>query len=94
MLQIYNTLSRQKETFVPMQAGKVSLYVCGITIYDFCHVGHARTYVAFDVINRYLRFSGYDVTYVRNITDVDDKIIRRAQENGESCDALTARYTE
>lgn len=94
MLQIYNTLSRQKETFVPMQPGKVGLYVCGITIYDFCHVGHARTYVAFDVINRYLRFSGYDVTYVRNITDVDDKIIRRANENGESCDALTARYTE
>ncbi|MBU2179891.1 MAG: cysteine--tRNA ligase, partial [Gammaproteobacteria bacterium] len=94
MLQIYNTLSRQKETFVPMQPGKVGLYVCGITIYDFCHVGHARTYVAFDVINRYLRFSGYDVTYVRNITDVDDKIIRRANENGESCDALTTRYTE
>jgi len=94
MLQIYNTLSRQKETFVPMQPGKVGLYVCGITIYDFCHVGHARTYVAFDVINRYLRFLGYDVTYVRNITDVDDKIIRRANENGESCDALTARYTE
>lgn len=94
MLQIYNTLTRQKETFVPMQPGKVGLYVCGITIYDFCHVGHARTYVAFDVINRYLRFSGYDVTYVRNITDVDDKIIRRANENGESCDALTARYTE
>jgi cysteinyl-tRNA synthetase len=83
MLQIYNTLSRQKETFVPMQPGKVGLYVCGITIYDFC-----------DVINRYLRFSGYDVTYVRNITDVDDKIIRRANENGESCDALTTRYTE
>ena len=94
MLQIYNTLSRQKETFVPMQPGKVGLYVCGITIYDFCHVGHARTYVAFDVMNRYLRFSGYDVTYVRNITDVDDKIIKRANENGESCDALTARYTE
>lgn len=69
------------------------MYVCGITIYDFCHVGHARTYVAFDVMNRYLRFSGYDVTYVRNITDVDDKIIKRANENGESCDALTARYT-
>ena len=94
MLQIYNTLSRQKETFVPMQPGKVGLYVCGITIYDFCHVGHARTYVAFDVINRYLRFSGYDVTYVRNITDVDDKIIRRAHDNGESCEALTTRYTQ
>ncbi len=94
MLQIYNTLSRQKEVFQPLQPGKVGMYVCGITIYDHCHVGHARTYVAFDVMNRYLRFSGYDVTYVRNITDVDDKIIRRANENGESCDALTARYTE
>lgn len=93
MLQIFNTLTRKKESFVPIVPGKVSMYVCGITIYDFCHVGHARTYVAFDVINRYLRFSGYDVTYVRNITDVDDKIIKRANENGESCDALTARYT-
>lgn len=93
MLQIFNTLTRKKESFVPLMPGKVSMYVCGITIYDFCHVGHARTYVAFDVMNRYLRFSGYDVTYVRNITDVDDKIIKRANENGESCDALTARYT-
>ena len=94
MLQIYNTLSRQKEVFTPITPGKVGLYVCGITIYDYCHVGHARTYVAFDVINRYLRFCGYDVTYVRNITDVDDKIIKRAAENGESCDALTARFTQ
>ncbi|WP_423185773.1 cysteine--tRNA ligase [Alishewanella sp. d11] len=94
MLQIYNTLNRQKEVFTPIVPGKVGLYVCGITIYDHCHVGHARTYVAFDVINRYLRFSGYDVTYVRNITDVDDKIIKRAAENKESCDALTARFTE
>lgn len=94
MLQIYNTLNRQKEVFTPIVPGKVGLYVCGITIYDHCHVGHARTYVAFDVINRYLRFSGYDVTYVRNITDVDDKIIKRAAENNESCDALTARFTE
>lgn len=93
MLQIFNTLTRKKEPFVPLVPGKVSMYVCGITIYDFCHVGHARTYVAFDVMNRYLRFSGYEVTYVRNITDVDDKIIKRANENGESCDALTARYT-
>ena len=93
MLQIFNTLTRKKESFVPLVPGKVSMYVCGITIYDFCHVGHARTYVAFDVMNRYLRFSGYDVTYVRNITDVDDKIIKRANDNGESCDALTARYT-
>ncbi|WP_333608784.1 cysteine--tRNA ligase [Arsukibacterium sp.] len=94
MLQIYNTLSRKKEVFTPIEPGKVGLYVCGITIYDFCHVGHARTYVAFDVMNRYLRFSGFDVTYVRNITDVDDKIIKRAAENNESCDALTARFTE
>ncbi|MEO3865554.1 cysteine--tRNA ligase [Rheinheimera fenheensis] len=94
MLQIYNTLSRRKELFTPIVPGKAGLYVCGITIYDYCHVGHARTYVAFDVINRYLRFLGYDVTYVRNITDVDDKIIKRASENNESCDALTARFTK
>ncbi|PKM20735.1 MAG: cysteine--tRNA ligase [Gammaproteobacteria bacterium HGW-Gammaproteobacteria-15] len=94
MLQIYNTLSRKKELFTPIEPGKAGLYVCGITIYDYCHVGHARTYVAFDVINRYLRFLGYDVTYVRNITDVDDKIIKRAAENNESCDALTERFTK
>ncbi|MEH8019277.1 cysteine--tRNA ligase [Rheinheimera muenzenbergensis] len=94
MLHIYNTLSRKKELFTPIEAGKAGLYVCGITIYDYCHVGHARTYVAFDVINRYLRFLGYDVTYVRNITDVDDKIIKRAAENNESCDALTERFTK
>jgi cysteinyl-tRNA synthetase len=94
MLHIYNTLSRRKELFTPIEPGKAGLYVCGITIYDYCHVGHARTYVAFDVINRYLRFLGYDVTYVRNITDVDDKIIKRAAENNESCDALTERFTK
>jgi cysteinyl-tRNA synthetase len=94
MLQIFNTLSRKKEPFTPIEPGKAGLYVCGITIYDYCHVGHARTYVAFDVINRYLRFSGYDVTYVRNITDVDDKIIKRAADNNESCDALTERFTK
>ncbi|MDP5134454.1 cysteine--tRNA ligase [Rheinheimera baltica] len=94
MLQIFNTLSRKKEVFTPIVPGKAALYVCGITIYDHCHVGHGRTYVSFDVINRYLRFSGYDVTYVRNITDVDDKIIKRAAENNESCDALTERYTK
>lgn len=94
MLQIFNTLTRKKEIFTPITPGKVGLYVCGITIYDYCHIGHARTYVAFDVINRYLRFSCYDVNYVRNITDVDDKIIKRAAENNESCDALTARFTQ
>lgn len=94
MLHIFNTLTRKKQLFTPIEPGKVGLYVCGITIYDYCHVGHARTYVAFDIINRYLRFSGYDVTYVRNITDVDDKIINRAAENNESCDALTTRFTK
>lgn len=91
MLQIYNTLSRQKETFTPIEPGKVGLYVCGVTVYDLCHIGHARTYIGFDNIVRYLRFSGYDVTYVRNITDVEDKIIKRANENGEEPMALVER---
>lgn len=94
MLQIFNTLTRQKAPFKPLKEGKVDMYVCGITIYDFCHVGHARTYVSFDVMNRYLRYLGYDVTYVRNITDVDDKIIKRAAENKESINALTVRMTK
>lgn len=94
MLQIYNTLTRQKEAFKPLVAGKVGMYVCGITIYDYCHVGHARTYVSFDVMNRFLRHAGFDVTYVRNITDVDDKIIKRANENCEAIDALTVRMTK
>ena len=94
MLQIYNTLTRQKEAFKPRKTGKVGMYVCGITIYDYCHVGHARTYVSFDVMNRFLRHAGFDVTFVRNITDVDDKIIKRANENGEAIDALTVRMTK
>ena len=94
MLQIYNTLSRKKEVFKPITPGKVGLYVCGITIYDYCHIGHARTYVAFDIIARYLQHLGYDLTHVRNITDVDDKIINRAKENKESIHSLTARMTE
>ncbi|BBN82170.1 cysteine--tRNA ligase [Pseudoalteromonas sp. A25] len=94
MLQIYNTLTRQKAPFKPLVEGKVDMYVCGITIYDFCHVGHARTYVSFDVMNRYLRYLGYDVTYVRNITDVDDKIIKRAAENKEEINDLTVRMTK
>ncbi|MDN3653903.1 cysteine--tRNA ligase [Thalassotalea ponticola] len=93
MLQIYNTLTRQKEEFKPITPGKVGMYVCGITIYDLCHIGHARTYVAFDVITRYLRHLGYSVTHVRNITDVDDKIIKRASENNESCESLVNRMT-
>ena len=93
MLQIFNTLSRKKEIFKPISEGKVGLYVCGITIYDRCHIGHARTYVAFDIIARYLKYLGYELTHVRNITDVDDKIIKRALENNESCESLTQRMT-
>ena len=91
MLKIYNSLTRQKEEFKPIRPGKVGMYVCGVTIYDLCHIGHGRTFVGFDVVVRYLRYLGYDVTFVRNITDVDDKIIKRAAENQESCEALTER---
>ena len=92
MLRIYNTLSRSKEEFVPLEPGKVRMYVCGMTVYDWCHVGHARVMVVFDAVQRWLRASGYRVTYVRNITDIDDKIIRRAVENGETISALTGRF--
>ena len=90
-LSIYSTLSKSKDVFKPLVGNQVRMYVCGMTVYDYCHIGHARVMVAFDVISRWLRKSGYDLTYVRNITDIDDKIIRRAQENGESFEALTAR---
>ena len=92
MLRIYNTLSREKQEFVPIEAGKVRMYVCGMTVYDYCHVGHARVLVVFDMVQRWLRASGLDVTYVRNITDIDDKIIKRAAENGESIKVLTDRF--
>jgi len=92
MLKIHNTLTRQKEEFKPIEPGKARLYVCGMTVYDYCHLGHARVMVAFDVVTRYLRHMGYEVTYVRNITDIDDKIIKRAQDNGEAMEALTARF--
>lgn len=82
MLQIHNTLTRQKEDFVPLVPGEIGMYVCGVTVYDLCHIGHARTFVCFDMIVRYLRHRGYKVKYVRNITDIDDKIIRRANEKG------------
>ncbi|WP_417500191.1 cysteine--tRNA ligase [Methylophaga sp.] len=94
MLKIYNTLTRQKDVFTPIHEGKVNMYVCGMTVYDLCHVGHARVMVVFDVVTRYLRALGYNVTYVRNITDIDDKIIKRAAENGESIQSLTERYIE
>ncbi|MCW1876013.1 cysteine--tRNA ligase [Erwinia sp. INIA-01] len=91
MLKIFNTLSRQKEEFKPIHAGQVGMYVCGITVYDLCHIGHGRTFVAFDVVARYLRYLGYSLKYVRNITDIDDKIIKRANENGETIGELTDR---
>ncbi|MGX3065958.1 cysteine--tRNA ligase [Ursidibacter arcticus] len=88
MLKIYNTLKREKEEFKPIKPNQVGMYVCGVTVYDLCHFGHGRTFVSFDVIVRYLRYLGYNVRYVRNITDVDDKIIKRALENNETCDQL------
>ena len=94
MLSLYNTLTRQKEIFTPIEAGKARMYVCGMTVYDYCHLGHARVMVVFDMVSRWLRASGLDVTYVRNITDIDDKIIKRATENGESLQALTQRFIE
>jgi cysteinyl-tRNA synthetase len=94
MLQIFNTLAGRKEEFRPLAPGRVSMYVCGDTVYDFCHIGHARSKVAFDIARRYLQYRGYQVEFVRNITDIDDKIIKRAAENGESVQALTDRFTQ
>ena len=91
-LNIYNTLAREKQPFVPIEPGKVRMYVCGMTVYDYCHVGHARVMVVFDMVQRWLRAAGYEVTYVQNITDIDDKIIRRAAENGETIGELTERF--
>src|SRR6201990_2358974 len=92
MLTIYNTLAREKQAFQPIAPGKVRMYVCGMTVYDYCHLGHARVMVVFDVVRRWLRASGLDVTYVRNITDIDDKIIKRAAENKEPIEAVTERF--
>jgi cysteinyl-tRNA synthetase len=92
MLKIHNTLTREKQVFEPIEPGKVRMYVCGITVYDYCHIGHARMMMAFDIVRRWLRASSYAVTYVRNITDIDDKIIKRAGENKESIGALTERF--
>ena len=92
MIKIYNTLTQTKEAFKPIDEGKVRIYVCGITTYDYCHLGHARMLVAFDMVVRHLRSSGYEVTYVRNITDIDDKILARARENGEVFSDLTERF--
>ena len=92
MLKIYNTLARRKENFVPIEPGRVGMYVCGMTVYDYCHLGHARVMVVFDMVQRWLRASGFALTYVRNITDIDDKIIRRALERGETIGELTQRF--
>jgi cysteinyl-tRNA synthetase len=91
-LAFYNTLTRRKEPFVPLRSGHVSIYVCGVTVYDYCHVGHARSLIFFDAVVRYLRWRGYEVTFVRNITDVEDKIIHRAAERGEPWEALASRF--
>ena len=93
MLQVHDSLTNRKQPFEPLEAGRVRMYVCGMTVYDYCHLGHARAMVVFDTVVRFLRHSGFDVTYVRNVTDVDDKIIRRAQELGEEPAALTDRFT-
>lgn len=94
MLTIYNSLTRQKEKFQPIEPGRVCMYVCGITVYDYCHIGHARMILVFDMIVRYFRFRGYEVDYIRNITDIDDKIINRSLENGEPFNELTERFIE
>jgi cysteinyl-tRNA synthetase len=94
MLKIFNSLSRDNQIFTPINAGKVRMYVCGMTVYDFCHLGHARVMVIFDIVSRWLRASNYEVTYVRNITDIDDKIIKRANENNEAIDVLTQRFID
>ncbi|HVC28064.1 MAG TPA: class I tRNA ligase family protein, partial [Gammaproteobacteria bacterium] len=92
MLKIYNSLTRKKESFKPIAPPHVRMYVCGLTVYDNIHLGHARMLVVFDMVARWLRASGYQLTYVRNITDIDDKIIKRAAENNESIEALTRRF--
>ncbi len=94
MLKIYNDLNNRKEEFKPLEEGRVRMYVCGMTVYDLCHLGHARVMVVFDVVYRYLKAMGYEVTYIRNITDIDDKIINRANENGEPFMALTERFIQ
>jgi cysteinyl-tRNA synthetase len=94
MLKIYNTLARDKQDFIPIEPNKVRMYVCGMTVYDYCHAGHARVMVVFDLVYRWLKASGYDVTFVRNITDIEDKIIKRAAENGESIRVLTQRFID
>ena len=91
-VKLYNTLTKKREEFIPIEEGKVGIYVCGITAYDVCHIGHARSAVVFDVIYRYLKYKGYDVTYVKNFTDVDDKIIGKAIAEGTDIGEIAERY--
>ena len=91
-MQLYNTLTRKKETFTPLRPGKVHMYVCGITAYDYCHIGHARSAIVFDLLVRHMRAQGLEVTFVRNFTDVDDKIIRRANEEGRDWKEVAETY--
>ncbi|MFA5247199.1 MAG: class I tRNA ligase family protein, partial [Candidatus Micrarchaeia archaeon] len=93
-LVVFNTLSKQKEKFEPQAAGKVKMYVCGVTPYDYCHMGHGRCYTAFDVVRRYLKYSGYDVKYVQNFTDIDDKIIKRAKEAKQDPLVLSKKFSD
>ncbi|MDI6891107.1 MAG: cysteine--tRNA ligase [Thermodesulfovibrionales bacterium] len=93
-MRIYNTLTGRKEEFIPLIPGKVKMYVCGVTVYDYCHIGHARSAIVFDVIRRYIRYKGFDVTYVKNFTDIDDKIINRSKQEGISWDTIARKYTE
>ena len=94
MLQIYDTLTKTKKAFKPITPGKIGIYVCGMTVYDYCHIGHGRMFVVFDMVVRYLRFLGFDVTYVRNITDIDDKIINRARETGEAFTTINEKFID
>ena len=93
-MQFYNTLTRKKEEFVPIEPGKVKMYACGPTVYNYFHVGNARCFVVFDMLRRYLEYRGYDVTFVQNFTDIDDKVIRRANEEGVTYDVIAKRYID
>ena len=94
MIYLYNTLTKKKEKFIPITPNKVLFYLCGVTVYDYCHIGHARAYVIFDCIRRHLEHSGYDVKFIQNFTDIDDKIIDRANENKEPFENLTTRFID
>ena len=93
-IKLYNTATRKKEDFIPLEEGKVGLYVCGVTVYDFCHIGHARSTIVFDVLARYLQARGFDVTHVRNFTDIDDKIIERARQMEKAPEDLAKEFIE